>query len=286
MKKRNWISLLLIICCLGALIGYRTLDQIRTDHQPPVITIADQTPEVSALEPRSVLLQGISAQDDVDGDVTDLLVVESIRLVDGDGTAAVTYAAFDKAGNVAKAQRQVHYNDYMRPRFSLSQPLLFTSSNPNLLDIVSARDILDGDISHRVRATALDKAGSEYNGTYNVRFQVTNSLGDTVDLVLPVEIYTPGLFDAKMTLSDYLVYLSQGDSFNARNYLDSFIHGREEFSLDQGVPDALNLTISGKVDTGVPGVYEINYRITYSPNPGVASQVYTAYSKLIVIVEG
>jgi hypothetical protein len=286
MKKQNWIRLLLIVCCLGVLIGYRTLDQMRTDHNAPEITISEQLLEISALEPRSALLQGISAQDDVDGDVTASLVVESVQLVDGNGTAAVTYAAFDQAGNVAKEQRRILYNDYVRPRYSLNQPLLFTHSNPDLLDVVSARDILDGDISHRIRATALDKVDSNYNGFYNVRFQVTNSLGDMVELVLPVEIYSPGLFDARMTLSDYLIYLKQGDSFNARNYLDTFIQGREEFSLAQGVPDELSLTISGKVDTGVPGMYEINYRITYSPNPGLPSQIYTAYSKLIVIVEG
>jgi hypothetical protein len=286
MKKHNWISLLLIVCCIGVLIGYRTLDQMRTDHKAPVISIEEQLLELSALEPRSALLQGISAQDETDGDVTASLVVEKVQLENGNGTAAVTYAAFDKAGNVAKAQRQILYNDYVRPRFSLNQPLMFTHASPDLLDLVSARDILDGDISHRVRATALDKVDSEYNGTYNVRFQVTNSLGDTVELTLPVEIYTPSLFDAKMTLSDYLIYLRQGDSFNARNYLRTFIQGREEISLAHSVPEDLNLTVSGKVDTGTPGVYEINYRIDYSPNAGAAGQMYTAYSKLIVIVEG
>ena len=286
MKKRNWINLLLIACCFGALLVYRTLDKIHTDRIAPVITIANQTLELSALEPRSALLQGVSARDDVDGDVTASLVVESVRLVDGNGTAAVTYAAFDNAGNVSKEQREIRYNDYLRPRFSLKQPLLFTHSSPNFLDIVSARDILDGDISHRIRATALDKVDSEYNGSYSIRLQVTNSLGDTVDLILPVEIYTPSLFEAKLTLSDYLIYLRQGDSFNARNYLGTFIHGRKEYSLAHGIPKELNLIVSGKVDTGVPGVYEINYRIDYSPNAGTASQMYTAYSKLIVIVEG
>lgn len=286
MKKRNWLCLLLIICCLVVLMCYRTLDQMRTDSTPPVITVDQQPLELSALEARSALLQGVSARDDVDGDVTASLVVESIRLTEADGTVAVTYAAFDKSGNVSKAQREVHYNDYTRPRFSLRQPLLFTHSNPELLDVISAYDILDGDISHRVRATALDEVSVDYTGIYNVRFQVTNSLGDKVELVFPVEIYNPSLFEAKMTLTDYLIYLNAGDSFNARNYLHSFIQGREEFSLSHGLPDALKLTISGKVDTGVPGIYEVNYQITYTPNPGTAAQIYTAYSKLIVIVEG
>ena len=286
MKKINWFSVFLIICCLGILFGYRTLDQIRTDHNPPVITVEDIPLEVSALDPESALLQGVSARDNIDGDVTASLVVENVRLVNSRGTAAVTYAAFDSAGNVTKAQREILYNDYVRPRFSLTQPLLFSFSNPNLLSVISAQDILDGDITHRVRATALDRPEDQQTGFYNVRFQVTNSLGDTVDLVLPVEVYTASLFDAKMTLTDYLVYLKQGDSFNARNYLDTFTQGRDEISLASGIPQELKLTISGKVDTGVPGVYVIDYRITSNLYPGSAGQIYTAYSKLIVIVEG
>ena len=286
MKKNNWISFLLIVCCLGVLVGYQALDRLRTDTKPPVITLEETPLELSALEPRSALLQGVFAKDDSDGDVTASLVVESVRLTDENGTVTVTYAAFDKAGNVSKIQRQVRYTDYTRPRFSLNQALLFTRSNPNLLDVISAQDMLDGEISHRIRATALETLNADSNGTYNVLFQVTNSLGDKMELVLPVEIYSPGLFEAQMTLTDYLVYLKAGDTFNARNYLNSFTQGRNEFSLNRSVPDALDLTVSGNVNTGVPGIYVVDYQINYSPNPGSNSQVYTAYSKLIVIVEG
>lgn len=282
MKKRNWISLLLIILCVGVLTGYRAMARIRKDVTPPAITVPDQILELSALEPRSALLQGVSARDKADGDVTASLVVESVRLMHADGTAAVTYAAFDKAGNVAKAQREVRFNDYESPHFSLSQPLLFSqTSSYNVLDIISAEDMLDGDISHRIRATVLDEVSSGYAGTHDIQFRVTNSLGQMVELVLPVELYTPSLFEGSLTLSDYLVYLKQGDYFNARSYLESFQLGREEIPLKGTWPEQMKERISGRVDTSVPGVYTVDYEITYERS----NQVYTAYSRLIVVVE-
>lgn len=282
MKKRNWISLMLIIACAALLLGYRALNRLRTDLIPPVITVEEQLLELSALEPRSALLQGVSARDKVDGDVTGSLVVESVRLLRDDGTVTVTYAAFDKSGNVAKQTREVLFNDYESPRFSLSQPLMFTrSTSYDVLSVISAEDMLDGDISHRIRATVIDEVSADYAGTHHVQFRVTNSLGQMVELVLPVEIYTPSIFEGSLALTDYLIYLKQGDSFSAKTYLSAFTLGREAISLRSGLPEGMTLDVSGKVETGVPGVYVVDYEISYDRS----AQVYTAYSRLIVVVE-
>lgn len=283
MKKQNWISIGLIILCVAVFLGYRAFVRLRTDVTPPVITMEEQLLELSALEPRTALLQGVSARDKADGDVTASLVVESVRLLRADGTATVTYAAFDSSGNVAKAQREVRFNDYESPHFSLSEPLLFSqTSSYDVLSIIGAQDMLDGDISHRIRATVLDEVAAGYSGTHNIQFRVTNSLGEMVELVLPVELYTPSIFEGSLTLTDYLVYLEQGDYFNARSYLASFSLGRETISLRNGVPEEIGLVISGKVETGVPGVYAIDYEAVYEQG----TQVYTAYSRLLVVVEG
>lgn len=282
MKKRNWISLMLIVFCVAALMGYRALDRIRTDVTPPVIYVEEQTLELSALEPRSALLRGVSARDDEDGDVTASLVVENIRLLRSDGTVIVTYAAFDRAGNVSKQTREVLYNDYTSPRFSLERPLMFSRTiSYDLLSIIGAEDMLDGDISHRIRATVIDEVPEGYAGTHHVQFRVTNSLGEMVELVLPVETYTPSLFEGSLTLTDYLIYLKQGDTFNAKTYADEFTLGREQISLKGGLPDGMKLSYTGTVQTGVPGVYTVDYEVTYDRG----SQIYNAYSRLIVVVE-
>lgn len=283
MKKRNWISFLLILLCLGALVGYRAVARMRMDLVAPEIKIGAEMLEISTLEPRSALLQGVSARDNKDGDVTDSLVVESVHMLRSDGTVVVTYAAFDKSGNVAKEQREVRFTDYESPTFSLSRPLLFSQNvNYDLLKLISARDMLDGDISHRIRATVLEEVPAGYVGTHNVQFRVTNTLGETVELVLPVEIYTPGLFEGTLNLTEYLIYLEQGEKFNPKDYLANFSVGRESFSFNGRMPEEMKLTISDTVQTGMPGVYVVDYQVNYE----YAGQTYAGYSKLIVVVEG
>ena len=284
MKRQNMICLIGILLCIGLLLGYHALDRIRTDNEKPEIRIAEETPEVSVLASNQDLLQGISAWDDQDGDVTDSLVVESLVLTDSEGTVSVTYAAFDRSGNVAKATRNMHFSDYKGPRFSLSQSLAFPSGREfDLFGIISAEDALDGNISHRLRATPLSEDSLTAAGTHEVEIRATNSLGDTARLILPVEVYAPNTYDATVTLSDYLIYLDTGASFNPSHYLEDFVQGIETVSLSSGMPSGFSLQLSGSVDTQTPGVYALSYRVTRTLEN---SRRYTGFARLIVVVEG
>lgn len=290
MRNRKWPYVLLIILCLVIFGAYRAVRQISADTEAPKITVDTKQLEVSVQDDKSALLQGVTARDNRDGDVTASLLVENIRLLDKAGTVTVTYAAFDKAGNVAKAERQVQYTDYESPKFSLSDPLIFVqNSNFDILSTISAQDVIDGDIQHRIRATSLDESSVATLGNHEVQFRVTNSLGDTVEQVFPVEVYAAGTYEAGLTLTQYLVYVPVGSSFRAESYLEDFTLNRETTSLHGGLPGDFSLRTSGKVNTDVPGVYPVAYTVTYTPeNQGNAQMVrkYTGYSKLIVVVEG
>lgn len=290
MKNRKWPYVLLIILCLVIFGAYRTVKQIRADTEAPKITVDTQQLQVSVQDDKSALLQGVTASDNRDGDVTASLLVENIRLLDKDGTLTVTYAAFDKAGNVAKAERQVQYTDYESPKFSLSAPLAFAqNSNFDILSIIGAQDAVDGDIQHRIRATSLDENSVAALGSHKVQFRVTNSLGDTVELVFPVEVYAAGTYEASLSLTQYLVYLSVGSSFRADSYLGDFTLNQETTSLRGRLPDGFSLRTSGMVNTKTPGVYSVAYTVTYTPEYEgniQTIQKYTGYSKLIVVVEG
>ena len=283
MKKKKWIQLALVAACLVVYFGYRGIAQLSTDSAAPEIRAEEQLLLLSVEDPESVLLQGITAYDEKDGDVTDSVVVESVKLTGTDGTAQVTYAAFDEAGNVAKYQRQVRYTDYHSPRFTMSQPLLFLqNSNFNILSVTGAEDVFDGDIQHRIRATALDENSVTTLGTHQVELRVTNSLGDTVKLVVPVEVYAAGTYAATLTLTDYLVYLPVGATFDAETYLDAYKLNSRTTSLAGGLPESYALRTQGSVDTQTPGVYTVSYTVTYT----AGSISFDGYSKLIVVVEG
>lgn len=287
MKKKNRISILLIMLCLAVLFGYRTLDLARTDRTAPVITMEEGHPEFSVQDTRETLLRGITAMDNRDGDVTDSLVVESIRLIKADGTAYVSCAAFDKSGNVARSTREIRFTDYESPRFRLNRPLIFSQSRSNeILGAISASDMLDGNISHRIRATVLEETESQIGGSSDILFTVSNSLGDTVELVLPVELYTPGMFEGTLELNSYLVYLEKGSRFDANSYLKLLKMRQEEYVLRNGIPEGMELSVEDSVNTNVPGVYEVDYLITCNAGDELVPQIYTARSKLIVVVEG
>lgn len=290
MKRNRWLLIIPIIACLAALYGYKLLDRIRTDTKPPQITVDADPLQLSVTDPDTMLLQGVAAHDSRDGDVTASLVVESLSLQDSSGRLLVNIAAFDRAGNVAKAQREVQYTDYVGPRFHLDMPLLYPyGSSFDVLSAIRATDALDGDIQHRIRATSLVDRSIAELGVHDVKFQVSNSLGDTVSLVIPVEVYDPTQYGAELALKDYLVYIKKGSTFDPASYLLSFSRGGSSVDLNGRLPAGYSLKTEGNVRTQEPGVYPVTLRVTYTVKNGTdpsRDQVYTGHSKLIVIVEG
>ena len=290
MKKKSWLLLIPIAACVVLFMGYCMVDRISTDTKTPEIYFSDEMLQISVNDSKEMLLQGVTASDNRDGDVTASIVVESIRLINSDGTINVGYAAFDNTGNVAKATRKVKYTDYISPRFTLSEPLMFSeNTNFDALSYIKAYDQLDGDITHRIRATSLSEGTITQPGIHNVEFRVTNSLNETVKLVIPVEVYAAGAYEAKLALTDYLVYIEAGSYFNPESYLDTFTRGSNKTYLQNGLPYNYNLYTEGEVDTGTPGIYYVNYSVTNTVSNQLsyeAGQTYTGHSKLIVVVEG
>lgn len=291
MKKQTLRTLALILLCLAVFFAYRIWDSARTDRTAPEIHFSSERPVISVSGAAEEQLQGITATDDVDGDVTDSLVVEDIRMFDSDdGLAVITVAAFDRSGNVAKAQREVYYSDYHSPRFMLDRPLIFsTNSGVNVLNFITAYDVMDGDLTQYIRATSLADVEASEAGILDVEFKVTNSLDDVSEIVIPVEFVSAGTFEAELTLTDYIIYLNQGDSFREEDYLNEFILSRRPVSLKNGIPEQYQLQLSGSVDVNTPGTYSVSYLVTYSApaaNGSAAQRTYSAYSRLIVVVEG
>ena len=277
-KKGKWLLLLLVLACCGGFAAYQFLWNQTYDREPPKITMDQDELTLSVSDPESALLQGITATDPQDGDVTDSLVVESVRGVVANQEFTVTYAAFDSAGNVAKAQRTVHYSDYVSPRFSLTGSLLF-QSDPSLdiFSVLKAEDVVDGDLTERIKAT-MTSGGQQISepGDYTVEFRVTNSLGDTSYFEAPIRVVAAENNAAAVTLSEYLVYATKGEQFQPKEYLDSMKAGKESIALGRYNSDVF-IDVDSNVDTDTPGTYWVDYTVTYGD--------YVGQSRLIVVVE-
>lgn len=91
------LNAILIVICV---VLYCTTDR----HKPEFsFTVTDIVYREGIEE--STLLNGVSAYDSVDGDITNRIVIEKTIENRDDNTIVVFYAVNDKAGNVAKASR-------------------------------------------------------------------------------------------------------------------------------------------------------------------------------------
>ena len=121
-----------VLCLAIAIVSQLVLHRPQ-DHQPPKITMNQEEITLSVQDDPALLLAGVTAMDDYDGDVTAGMLVESVGTLAPDFTASVTYAAFDSAGNVSKASRRVRYSDYTGMRFHLDGPLVFSTNNTHTM---------------------------------------------------------------------------------------------------------------------------------------------------------
>ncbi len=78
------------------------------DGEPPVITVREHNVTYTEGQPYSVLLGGVSAYDEKDGDVTSSLLVERVLPI-SQTEVLVTYVARDSANNVVKRDVLVSY---------------------------------------------------------------------------------------------------------------------------------------------------------------------------------
>lgn len=182
------IELALIIVVVGC-FGYYYLS-VRSDahNNAPEIVITANSDDFSVNANEQDFLNGVTANDKEDGDVTDSIIIESISPFVSENTRVVTYVAFDSHNNIKKYDREIHYTDYEKPSFENDSHIYVNKGTANeILAQMSVIDVIDGDISSQVKLETNDiKAGVPND--YNVKATVTNSCGDVVssDIVVTV----------------------------------------------------------------------------------------------------
>lgn len=258
------ILLILALAVVSVLYGVSAFSA-RTSgkNDPPVMTCSQEPLDISVAADAQALLSGLTASDPQDGDLTARIRISGVSKLFGDNLANVSCIVFDSDNNMATLTRQVHYTDYTSPRFSIKKPLTYyMNESIALLDRISVTDVFDGDITSFVRVSSL-RATSDPE-TYSVDIQVTNSMGDTVRLTLPVIQLEGHALRPTVMLTGYLVYLKQGGSFDARSYLRGV-----DLPDDESV-NLRDVQITGTVDTAKPGVYTVRYTYPYDGTSGCA----------------
>ena len=255
------VIILLVLLSLGyaaTYIYFGTSDR----KIPPEISCSQDLLEVSASDPESALLAGLTASDPQDGDLTHKITISGISKLVTNDTAKVTYIVFDSDDNMASCVRRIRYKDYHRPTFSIVEPLVYSvTEEPALLSRLKAKDVVDGDISNSIRVSTLEP--SNHSEVFHVTIQVGNSVGDTAWVRLPVLMLSSNPLRPEITLSKYLMYLDKDSKFTASDYVSGIEVPGEKLDMSQ-------LQIDNGVDTTKAGTYYVTYTYTANSVTGTA----------------
>lgn len=283
LRRTKVFVILFFLISVGVWKGYDIYAGLQTDNSQPVITLASESVTVSVKDGESAILEGVTAEDAGDGNLTDKIFIESRRNFIEKGKFNVTYAVADSDNHVARATREVIYSDYVSPQFELTEPLEFpnTKSAQEDIDIaanLSAHDVIDGDISNKIRISGEYTMNSHTIGDYPMEFVVMNSMGDTVTLPVTVKIYESSASPLpKINLKKYLLNVPVGTKVDLDSMVESieyrgvtyikeedgaFYSGDYNSNGEAIMIPAGRISYSGQVDFREPGVYEITY--TYS----------------------
>lgn len=259
------ILIVLLVLVAAGHIATTIYQNLSGRQVPPTLSCPSEILEVSAKDPESMLLAEITASDPQDGDLTDQIIIGGISKLVTKDTAIVTYLVFDSDDNMGTCTRRIRYTDYQRPQFQILAPLVYAPDEQiALLNRLSATDVVDGDLSEQIRVSTL--AATDHSDIYNITVQVTNSIGDTSWLQLPVVLQKTDPLAPVIQLNSYLAYVDIGSDFDPAAYVQSV-------TLNQTPLDASHLSIEGKVDTSVADTYRVTY--TYQSGSSIGMAILT-----------
>ena len=289
MRKLRILILTVSAVVMAIFAGMWIREYRTSDSKAPVIHADTDELYLSVNSTQDDLLAGMTASDNLDGDVSNTLVVVSKSKFISKGVQRVNYAAFDNNNNVGIYSRNVTYTDYVSPHFSVSKPLRYLSgsTNYNYLQDITAIDALDGNITHKVKVTYGDvEAISDTVSYRSINLLVTNSAGDSSVLPLNVTFEDSATYTTRApALKDYVMYVTAGTRPDLRSNLSGIWAGGRVSSFESaGVdPDTSVIINDGGIDYSVPGFYTVTYTLSKQNADGYRTNLGTA--SLVVVVE-
>ena len=311
MKRLNIIGGILAIISIVLTGGYFQYRRMNADYIPPEISMEQELIECELDASQEELMEGMTAIDNKDGDISNHIIVNDIRIREEDENPDkdlfdISYVVFDSSNNMNFASRTLKYKKYHSPRFRISAPLRFSSSAADFSEMLTADDCVDGDISNQISVEMSKEYLSGFGfGKYDCTVSVTNSLGDTSPLPLSFEIVDTSS-DAESSrplvyLKEYLIYADSTKKLNEKIYLDYAVidnywyaiaddseldvegtvesgYGYSNRNYSRFIPKSA-IKVKSNVDLKTPGIYEVEYSLRH---PEENTQ---GIAKLIVIVE-
>ena len=224
--KKIIIGMVSLCIILGAVFVWLRMSEDRTS---PVITFPDV--EVVYQEGQEdTILDSVTAIDNIDGDVTDTIFIESIIPNEDKTKATVTYVAKDNSNNISRVTRNV----------------IFSQLSADLSTDLDADDQETPETTEDTAATGTES---------HIAAPSPNSpLTTTTPSQTPTPTVDPEA--PNLILSKTKETISRGASFNRL----SFVH---DITDDKDSRESLfrKIQITGNVNTSVSGEYQLIYYV-------------------------
>ena len=148
MKYLRMTAIGLFAMAIGLFVLSEVQERMDEDPHSPVITCDTDEIEIPVDYTREQLMEGVHAEDQEDGDLTDEIITGQFSQFIDDGVSELSYVVFDSANQPAVCERKVRFTDYESPKFSLTGPLVFNAGDVNNAEnMIHVQDVLDGDIT-------------------------------------------------------------------------------------------------------------------------------------------
>lgn len=270
MRIAKWTTIIMFICTIAIWIYGKEVVR-KKDIVPPVITSTISGLYVDASAGEDGLMEGLTASDDVDGDITKDIIVGTISPFKEKGVSDVEYVVFDSSNNVGRYERTVCFENYESPKLHLSKALVYEVNGMiNISDRLTAIDMLEGDISGKIRFSSANLTTTE-EGTYKLNVELKNSYGDSVKYQLPINLVRYNCDQERIQLDEYLVYVEKDSSLSPENYIKKVTN---RMGIEEGVD---NVKITREVDLTKSGTGQICYELLEGEEV-----VYATYLTVIV----
>jgi hypothetical protein len=237
--------------------GYNQLAEVSfdvTDNTAPVITLKGQqniTIQVGATYEDA----GATAQDNVDGDITQSIQTTGVVDSSKPGVYSVIYDVKDRSGNAAATMaRTVMVVDEVPPVITLKgQQSITIKAGENYEDAgATAHDNVDGDITQSIEITGAVDLNKP--GVYKLIYSVKDKAGNAAaSVVRTVEVMAVDKIAPVITLrGEQNVTIEVGE-----NYQDAGATAHDD--VDGDVSKSIEIT--GMIITSTPGVYTITFNV-------------------------
>lgn len=223
---------------------------------------------------------GYTATDDYDGDVTNKVVISGTVNNAKAGTYELTYTVSDTAGNTTSKKRTVIFEelgnldismgsvlDSVTPQISLkgANPYCMVKGGTYLEPGATATDNVDGNITDKIVVT--NKVTGNLMGAFRIVYKVEDSSGNQAIAYRAVIVTTscPNNNQGTVESNSAPVITLIGKNSVVINVGTEYVDlGATAYDKEDGDITSKLVTDTSAVNTRVPGIYKVWYRVTDS----------------------